>query len=910
MAREFSAREARQLIREHERLLRSLEGIAGLPAALGAEAGRAMRELARRGIPGELIARALASPGSVSLRTPETDRLLAALYRCRKSRYTAAAAEQLLGRYAKRVRQESEILRAGAGGLRRLFAGSGEKAAAEAAYRELSSLLSGTYASAIRGMEEEAAKGSGISPEAAWREAEAAPEAYAALAEELVPGYARLGTVRPFAALLERLNTLEGRIAACDPEGTKDRERIKEAALALTAGQAMDILKEVPVEELNRGRGGIRTKTLRDNGFATVADVHNASLLRLAAVNGISEDGAYLVKQAARDFAREAGNRGRIRLSADDRSPEASRLVQALLTCREGDKLRAPLRDLLEKNEAALRRDREALETAGGGLPWLFLPRAEREAVLRAYGELEALLGGDFGRELEKRLAPLERRPAVTEADAWADFTRNSIADYTLLEEVLPGCLGGDSRYGLPEELAEAVAREQFFPEGLLCTLRRYQEWGVKYILHQERVLLGDEMGLGKTVQAIAAMVSQRNTGAERFLVVCPASVAENWCREIVRHSRLEAVKIHGPGRNAALQTWLETGGAAVTTYETARDMTLPEDCRFSLLVADEAHYIKNPEARRTVGVKRLCAHAERLLFMTGTALENRVDEMIALISILQPQVAERVRSMAFMAAAPRFREEAAPVYYRRKREDVLTELPELIESREWCVLTREEEGVYESTLLSGNYAAVRRVSWNVGDLDRSCKAARLLELIREAEEDGRKILVFSFFLDTLRDLAALLGDRCGGVINGSVPPLRRQEIIDRFDSAPAGTVLLAQIQSGGTGLNIQSASVVVICEPQFKPSVENQAVSRAYRMGQGRNVLVYRLLCENTVDEHILEILERKQAEFDAFADESAAAERSRELDEAGFGEIIREELERISRKNRNNGEEQICGS
>lgn len=146
-----------------------------------------------------------------------------------------------------------------------------------------------------------------------------------------------------------------------------------------------------------------------------------------------------------------------------------------------------------------------------------------------------------------------------------------------------------------------------------------------------------------------------------------------------------------------------------------------------------------------------------------------------------------------------------------------------------------------------------------------------------------------------------MLSTKCYGPINGSVPPQRRQEIIDEFDNAPSGSVLLAQIQSGGTGLNIQSASVVVICEPQFKPSTENQAISRAYRMGQARNVLVYRLLCENTVDEHITEILEQKQAFFDAFADKSVAAEQSVELDEKRFGQIIQEEIDRINAKNGN---------
>lgn len=113
---------------------------------------------------------------------------------------------------------------------------------------------------------------------------------------------------------------------------------------------------------------------------------------------------------------------------------------------------------------------------------------------------------------------------------------------------------------------------------------------------------------------------------------------------------------------------------------------------------------------------------------------------------------------------------------------------------------------------------------------------------------------------------------------------------------------MLSQILAGGTGLNIQSASVVIICEPQFKPSIENQAISRAYRMGQSRNVLVYRLLCENTVDEKISDLLEEKQKVFNAFADKSVAAEASVEVNEKAFGDIIKEEIERINKKNNYN--------
>lgn len=281
---------------------------------------------------------------------------------------------------------------------------------------------------------------------------------------------------------------------------------------------------------------------------------------------------------------------------------------------------------------------------------------------------------------------------------------------------------------------------------------------------------------------------------------------------------------------------------------------------------------------------------------MTGTALENRVEEMITLIAILQPEIAKQIKRLSFMSKAESFKEKIAPVYYRRKRIDVLTELPELVESDEWCNMTAEEEKIYEDAILGKRFADARRVSWNIDDIANSSKANRLLEILEEAEEENRKVIVFSFFLDTLQKVCDLLKDKCVGPINGSVSPQRRQEIIDEFTNAPNGSVLVAQIQSGGTGLNIQCASIVVICEPQFKPSIENQAISRAYRMGQARNVLVYRLLCEDSIDEKLSKLLDKKQLIFDTFADESVLA--NMEIDEQTFTELANEEAKRIAEK------------
>ena len=340
----------------------------------------------------------------------------------------------------------------------------------------------------------------------------------------------------------------------------------------------------------------------------------------------------------------------------------------------------------------------------------------------------------------------------------------------------------------------------------------------------------------------------------------------------------------------------MKTGGVGVTTYETTRTLNPDDSFHYSLLIVDEAHYIKNPDANRTINVRKIAKKADRLLFMTGTAIENNVYEMINLIRMLQPDVADQIEGLEYLSAAPVFRQRVIPVYYRRKRDDVMSELPELIESKEWCTLTPMEREIYEDAVLNRKYAEARRVSWNVDNVRQSSKAKRMLEIIEDAKEDNRKVLVFSFFLDTINKVSTLLGKQCLEPINGSVPPARRQEIIDEFEQAPAGSVLVAQIQSGGTGLNIQAANVVIICEPQFKPSIENQAISRAYRIKQQRDVLVYRLLANDTIDERITDLLAEKQDIFNAFADQSEAAKETIELDNKTFNKIIEEEIEKIN--------------
>lgn len=670
------------------------------------------------------------------------------------------------------------------------------------------------------------------------------------------------------------------------------RTEIQNASAKLAANDSMTILKTISVDELNREKKGIRVKSLHDAGFHTIADIVKANPGKLSAINGISPEGAQEIKKAAAAMAQTAQQGAKIRLSADDQNPDATALVTAIFKYKRIVTAVTMANDFRRDNDEALKEALAAAKPATGGLRWLFSSSAKKDEADAACAMLLQILSKENIAPLTAALDATKRIGAATSRDAWADFTHDSITYINLLESIEPDKVGsGEEVYGLPEDLAQSIAEITLDLTGLGCTLRRYQEWGVKYVVARRRVLLGDEMGLGKTVQAIAVMVHLRNEGATHFVVVCPASVLTNWCREIVKHSDLSVIKVHGNGRENAIRQWTDEGGVAVTTFETTAAFALDHNFRIDMLTVDEAHYIKNPSAQRTVNVKKLCERADRLLFMTGTALENRVGEMATLITILNPSVATDIQPMLSLSSAPQFREAVAPVYYRRKREDVLTELPELVESCEWCNLLPTEKQIYREAIAEQNFMAARRVSWNVEDMNDSSKARRLLEIVEDAREQERKVLIFSFFLDTVSKIANLLGDSCMEPITGSVSPARRQEIIDEFDKAPAGSSLVAQIQSGGTGLNIQCASVVIMCEPQLKPSIENQAISRAYRMGQARSVLVYRLLCDDTVDERIMDILKQKQKEFDAFADDSKAADDTLELDKASISDIMQAE-------------------
>ncbi len=358
----------------------------------------------------------------------------------------------------------------------------------------------------------------------------------------------------------------------------EDCRAVVEAACEhFVAAETMKTLRDIPVEELNRARRGLRVRLLRESGYANYGDLMLASERQLAALNGISEDGAALIQDAVAETVRQLRPGIKLRLSTDRRTEETSNIVLALYRYRAAEALSRDAQALSERYAAGIGKAMEELSRGKGFFRWLITGKAEKDAAIEAYLYLEELANGVYGTELI-RLGEARRELEASGAEAaWDSFGKQPIVYSNLLERLVPGLLGnGDAVYGLPEELAREVEAEQLLPEGLFCELRRYQAWGVKYILHQGKVLLGDEMGLGKTVQAIAAMVTLRNTGATHFAVVCPASVLVNWCREITKFSDLKAIKVHGPLRQAALEEWLNAGGVAITSYETTQHWELP----------------------------------------------------------------------------------------------------------------------------------------------------------------------------------------------------------------------------------------------------------------------------------------------------------------------------------------------
>ena len=449
--------------------------------------------------------------------------------------------------------------------------------------------------------------------------------------------------------------------------------------------------------------------------------------------------------------------------------------------------------------------------------------------------------------------------------------------------------------------------------------LRSYQRIGVAWLWHLYRHELGgvlaDEMGLGKTVQALALVECVRSTAGlgKPALVVCPASLVENWAREAARFApALALVRHHGPAR-AREPLPLEDADLVITSYGTLRqDSELLATLEWSLIIGDEAQHIKN---RRSQNARSLCRlHSAGRFLLTGTPVENSLDDLLSLFAFLMPGYLEKAPgtlSREDKAWHERRQTERAAAYIlRRTKGEVAPELPEKIERTLFCEFGGAQRRFYDETLqktrkelfdLEMGGAAEGRLRFaafkELLRLRQACVDPRILdaafpaaesakleafdELLDECLDNGSRMLVFSSFVSALK----LLGEHLEAAghpyayLDGSTR--NRLEVCDRFNGNPGIPVFLISLKAGGTGLNLTGADTVLHYDPWWNPAAEAQATDRTHRIGQKRVVTSIKLIAAGTVEEKVLQLQARKAELLEALFEESEAANAKVSLNE-----------------------------
>ncbi|GAB2628445.1 hypothetical protein GCM10027270_14910 [Nocardioides ginkgobilobae] len=672
-----------------------------------------------------------------------------------------------------------------------------------------------------------------------------------------------------------------------------DHERVREELTrAVTSGYAELLdrridskLRALSLDVLRQAAGdSVRLAPLQSRGYENVLHVWEGRK-EIGHVPGVGPDSARAIRLAAsglREAIQSQESRRLIRIDFDPDDPVLTRLLADLLALLDLDERMGPAKDFIQRT--------------AGELSSLPRTRSHGDALVlhrtspRRGADVARYLGGTADDARALGLSQRHAESARRDIDVWDEFKRRSAQIYGLLGELVGVSADLDAVQGhLSSAIAEQVNAQPLNDEMLRVSLRGYQAFGAKFALVQRKTLLGDEMGLGKTIQALAVMAHLAASGSRHFLVVCPNGVLINWLREVHRHTHLTGFRIHGADRDANLRQWRARGGIAVTTYGTMPNLHIPADIDIALFVADEAHQLKNPATQRSQVASSYIDRSTRTLLLTGTPIENVVAEFRNLVSYLQPQVARELDTVEALIGAESFRERVSPVYLRRRSDDVLSELPDLVEAPDWIPFTDTEWEAYLDEVDGGHFMTMRRVAFVSDSPEQSSKTSRVIELATEAMANGKKVLVFSYFLDVLERLERQLGEHAVGTISGSRTPEARQALAERLEQSSTPKVLLAQIAAGGQGMNLQAASVVILCEPQVKPSLEDQAVKRAHRMGQVDKVVVHRVLTPDSVDERLLEILATKRSLITEYVDVSDLAEAAPEAKDISDRELAR---------------------
>ena len=689
----------------------------------------------------------------------------------------------------------------------------------------------------------------------------------------------------------EQLKMLRNQLFSLRSQERENIQVIHDRCQDIIVDKVNEEIRQVPITDLTKSFTRLPLQALEANRITTMYDLLKYNHRQLEALNGIGDETADKLMLALHRSTAAIKNQIHYRIDLEHLTDRDKEILQEIYFYLHTKENYAKLNAIYQETERGIQ---EAYDNSGliqNFFGWIFSSRKKKQKFLTAVEDVKYFNQSSY---VETIMQFYDNCTALKNVDfetILQDYKEHAIQYYTVIEKFADIEIKDDVDEDIDISLLKQIQATPLFLESFHTELRHYQEFGTKYILHQKRVLLGDEMGLGKTIQAIAAMNHLHHKGHRYFLVICPAGVLLNWKREIEKLTDMQAYMLHGTGISD-FEIWKSDGGIAIINYEGLDKIIFDKDFPLDMVVVDEAHFVKNKDSQRTRNTVRMIEQAEYALYMTGTAIENNVDEMCYLIECLNPSIASEVIDMKYLAKADLFRKKIAPVYLRRKRSDVLMELPELTIHDEWCMMNEEEIVSYRKAVESGNFMAMRRVSW---DSLNSTKAERMTELCLQALGEGRKVVIFSYFLETLSFVTDLLLGKSLPVISGKLSLEKRQEILRQFDE-PVARVLPIQIHTGGIGLNIQTAEIVILCEPQLKPSDEMQAISRVYRMGQINHVFVYRLVSADTIDEALVKRLHEKQNIFNQFADESEISDQLEQLKEDDVQTLIQSERKKLN--------------
>ena len=666
----------------------------------------------------------------------------------------------------------------------------------------------------------------------------------------------------------------------------KERDRLigdtRKLADSLKREQIVLALGQLPIEGL-RDVTDIRIplEALRRNGITTVGQIFASTTSYIGSLNGISPATASELKELVDRMAQAISGTLRTKVDFDSESRETLGVLDNLgkldvITAFDRDA--SDSRDLIAQT---LESNLPQLAPTSSKIKWFFTGKQKKNLALQAAAAIEEVTESLANSVVIDRASQLKLELAKPKASTEVlkqEYQRRASDYLAILENTVEEIPAFESEYGdYDEELVARILARDFDARLLNATLRKYQIFGIKFSLLQKRVIIGDEMGLGKTMQALGVLTQVHKEGGSRFLIVCPASVIVNWEREIQSRTSLKSMRIHGADQEMHLKHWMEEGGIGLTTFDTLKNFGIEGPVlaalQIDLVVVDEAHFAKNLYTARSREISRWIKDRQRVIFLSGTPMENRVSEFMGLATMINSDLANTLDMAVLAAGTEPFKKAVAPIYLRRNVAQVLAELPALIEVEDHCSWEGVDMAFYKSMVERGNFMGMRRAAFQALPDMRTSKMERLLDLVEDATNNSQKVIVFSFFTSVIWKVAKELGDRALEPITGGVTPKRRQEIVDQFTNLVEPKVLIGQVQAAGTGLNIQSASVIILCEPQIKPTLETQAIARAHRMGQVRTVQVHRLVVPNSVDIKMMDMLYRKTLEFDAYARDSHLA-------------------------------------